>query len=167
MNVQLTDDPSVLLDFDREALSFGDQVRVRFRIGAVDLLGTAGAKPDTLEPWLRLLVPEFAAFGMACLHVIEKEGRAALELDDYAQELLFQMTGAQVLVWSTRLGNSAQVRYSTLFDAWMEFGETVRRACDQHPKKRAYGWWTLLSEYPPPNIVEYLTRPSWFEESEE
>jgi hypothetical protein len=123
------------------------------------------SETGALELGLPLMVPAFATFGMACLRLCKQEGRAALDLDDYAHELLFRMAGDDVLVCSTMRGLTVKVNYNSLFTAWLTFAREVIRVVNaRHPDRAAYGWWSLIDDYPEIGLAEELTRPSWFEE---
>jgi hypothetical protein len=155
-------DQPVLLDLQQDASDFRDQVPIRFRIYDQELLGGID------NPWLPLMLPGFATFGMACLRLIKPVGRATLELDDYAHALLFQMDGADLLICSTIVNTAVRVHYDILFATWGAFAALVRDTVIQrHPEKQTYGWWKLISEDPPAHVAEELTRLSWFEEHKE
>ena len=152
----------MLLDFDRSARDFWDQIPVRLRVANVELLATRH-EDGTYEYSLPLLVCPFAAFGLACLRVARKSGRAALELDDYANQLRFIMTGSEVTIDSTRVGSAVCIPYDALFGAWKGFASTVREiVSDRHPN-RPYQWWSLLTDDPPHDVTKSVTRDYLFE----
>src|SRR4051812_21605694 len=104
----------ILIEFWREAPHFGYQVPVRFQVGDIDLFESRD-DDGSLVPNLPLFLPKFAALGMACLRLAKQTGRAALELDDYANELLFHVTADEVSVSNARSGRTATVGYEDLF----------------------------------------------------
>lgn len=155
---------SILLEFDQDAEHFGNQIPVRFGVEETELLMSQN-EVGLLKPGLPLLVPAFATLGMACLRLCEQVGRAALDLDDYANELLFQIKGADVLVCSTMLGITVRVNFEELFEAWQSFAKHVKSVVvAKHPDKANYGYWRLIDDYPDIALAQELTRQSWFEE---
>ena len=159
---------NILLDFHIGSKTFGDQIPMRFRIRQQDMFGENDDNSDTPFCWLRLFAPRFAAWGMACLRLLPRRQRAALDLDDYGQEILFKLDGDLVAVCSTILGVTARVKYQTLFVAWADFGQRVYKEAIQQPNGSSFfGWWQLLNEDPPPLLEEELTRESYFSERKE
>ncbi len=155
---------SVRVEFTVGAEGFGYQIPVRLRVGDTELLASPN-KNGSLDQYLPLLVEPFAAFGMACLRLAKQTGRAALDLDDYAHELLFQMAGREILVCSTMRGKTVKTNYDLLFKEWLVFAEEVQRVVVlRHPEKRSYPYWRLITEEPDPTTVASLTDPSWFAE---
>lgn len=157
----------VLLDFQRDALDFRDQVPVRLQVGGADLL-VSMTQEGALRPYLPLLLPGFAMFGLACLRLAGRHGRAALELDDYSHELLFQLSGEHVLVCSTMYGRTVKAGHEKLLAAWLGFAREVQEAVVQrHPEMRTYGYWRLADEEPDATLTRYLTDPAWFAERDD
>ena len=155
--------PPLLLDFWREAPDFGDQVPVRFRAAGIELL-VSYTQDGSLRSNLPLLVPAFVTLGLACLRLAKQTGRAALELDDYANELLFRVTGDEISICSTMWGRTARLDYEPLFDYWLNFAKDARSVITQrHPEQQSNDYWNLLQDPPNPMLAEYLTRESWFE----
>lgn len=154
---------SVLFEFDQDADHFGNQVWVRFRVRETELL--VGTNEGLPVPGILLLIPAFATIGLACLRVCKQVGRAALELDDYGHELLFQMKNDNVLVCSTMLRTTITVDFQELFEAWQAFVKKVKHVViSRHPEKVDYGYWPLIDHYPDSALEQYLTLPSWFYE---
>ena len=93
-------------------------------------------KNGMMQAGLPLFVFAFATFGMACLRVCKRVGRAALDLDDYANELLFQMKEEDVLVCSTMQGVTVKVNFEELFKAWQSFANHVQTVViAKHPRE--------------------------------
>ncbi len=158
---------SVLFEFDQNADLLWNQVRIRFRVGEMDLL--VGQTRDGVSvPGIPLLIPHFATFGMACLRVCKQVGRAALELDDYAHELLFQTKGEDVLICSTMLRTTIRVNFEELFEAWQSFAKHVQRiVISKYPDSATKHYWRLIEHYPHATLEEELTRQAWFDERED
>ena len=155
---------SILLEYDQNAEQFESQVRVRFRVGRTELLVGQNETGESV-PGIRLLIPPFATFGMACLRLTRQVGHAALELDDYAQELLFKISGEDVLICSTMLRTTVPVNFEQLFEAWQSFALKVKGSViKRHPEKVDYGYWALIDQHPDSTLAEELTRGFWFEE---
>ena len=141
---------NVLLNFHKESsiLKYGE-VPVLFSVGEITLLDR-----------LPLSLASFATWGMACLRVADKSGEAVLELDEYANAILFKKVGEQILVHNTMNGLTAKVSYDILFSTWKEFAYQVREAYGfLYPEGDPHGWWELISEYPPP-LLEANIKPS-------
>jgi hypothetical protein len=156
----------ILIEFFRQAPHFGYQVPVRFRVGDTDLLMSHG--PDgALVPNLPLFLPKFAGLGSACLRLAKQHGRAGLELDDYANELLFYVTAEGVSVSNKRYETTVTTSYDDLFKKWLAFAEDLWQVVSQrNPEEASSSWWRLVHEEPGPQISQILTSPSLFEEEE-
>jgi hypothetical protein len=158
---------SILLAFDEDEDHFGNQIPVRFRVGNTELL-MSHSETGSLQPGLPLLVAPFATLGMASLRLAKETGRAALDLDDYAQELLFKMNGREIIICSTMLQVTVPVSYEDLFAGWLRFARRVKEVVvEKHPDRASYAWWTLIDEYPDAMVAEQLTRSYWFDERPE
>jgi hypothetical protein len=155
---------NVVLAFQRDAPSFLEQIPVWFGVNGKDVLGSAGGDG------LRLFVPGFATFGMACLRVARQVGRSAMDVDDYGDELLFRLQNENIVVCRTGGTPTPQsVRYEVLLKAWARFGESVHDAVlARHPEKETTVWWHLLTDYPPPSLAQQLaTCPTLLNEEED
>jgi hypothetical protein len=135
-------------------------VPVRFEIGALDLLGfERDADPLLDRPWRMLMLPAFAVWGLASLRVAKKHGQASLDLEDYGDDLLFQMDGDDILVQTTSGSGIARVSYTSLLQAWETFARAVYDTIAiRHPDEYTQTWLMKIDDYPDPILEQWLLR---------
>ncbi|HKF58346.1 MAG TPA: hypothetical protein VKJ45_23080 [Blastocatellia bacterium] len=164
---QGSDDVSlpVWLEFERVFPFFGYQTPVQLRVGNASLIA-GSAEGVMLQHGMRLKVPAFATWGLACLRVARSRGRATLDLDDYGSELMFKAEGSSILILSNWTLEQVKVDYDIILAAWHSFAMSVREeVLRREPDRESWGYWDLISDDPPQSFAAYLGDKSRYEDA--
>jgi hypothetical protein len=166
-NTTGSDDPTtrVMLEFERVFPFFGHQTAVQLRVGKADLV-IGSSEGVMLQHGMRLFVPAFATWGLACLRVARSRGRATLDLDDYGSELMFKVEGSSILILSNWTLEQVRVDYDIILAAWHSLAMAVREeVLRREPDRESWGYWDLISDDPPQSFAAYLGDKSRYEDA--